>query len=134
MTTRWIQVGFVAYWVALMLFTIEQGQYPGFWDNRNLWSYPYPAVASVCLLLTLLLATLYLIVPATQFPYSRWRLGFAVAYAAVLFVGSLPFNITDQPAYYYVPLKFAAVTLAAVVVLAVVSVVCALNRRRGATA
>jgi len=128
-TARGLQIGFVVYWLAFVLFTVHQGQYPGFFD-RGPWSYPYWPVAWVCVLLTFFLSGLYLIVPAARFPYSRRRLGFAVAYAAALLLGCRVLDGTDQPAYFYVPLKFAAVTFVAVVALAVVSIVYKLNRRR----
>src|SRR5262245_9920708 len=78
---RGIQIGFVLYWLVFVLFTVRQGQYPGSFDGRDVWSYPYQAVAQVCLLLTLFLAVLYVIVPAGRFPYSWRRLLCAVAYA-----------------------------------------------------
>ena len=134
MITRGIQFGFLIYWLAFVLFTVHQGQYPGFFDDPDRGSYPYSAVAQVALLLSLFLVVLYLIVPAARFPYSQRRLGFAAAYALVLFVASYAFSGTDQPAYYYVPLTFATVTLGAVGIIAVVSVVYGLNRRRGASA
>ena len=66
MTARGIQIGFVVYWLAFVLFTVHQGQYPVIFEPDVL-SYPYWEVAWICLQLTLLLAVLYLIVPAARF-------------------------------------------------------------------
>jgi hypothetical protein len=128
---RALRIGFVAYWLAFVIFAVHQGQYPGYFGDPRLWSYPYGAVAAVCVKLALLLAVLYLILPATHFPYSRRRLGFAVVYVAVLLLFSVP--PTDQPRYDHVLYKFAAVTFVGIVLLAVASVVHRLNRRGGSS-
>src|SRR5690242_18813432 len=95
---RALQIGFVAYWVVFVLFAVHQGRYPGFFDDPANWPYPYSGVAKVCLLITLLLAVLYLVYPPSLFPYSRSRVGFALAYAVVLFVVGFGPAYTDQPA------------------------------------
>ena len=127
MAPRLLRSGFLAYWLTFVLLTFRQGQYPGLIAHPEQWQYPYGAVVAVCSLFALLLAILYSILSPTSFPYSWRRLVAALLFSAALFLMGIASVATDQPGYYYVPALFGLATIASVLALGLVSIICALR-------
>jgi hypothetical protein len=108
-----------AYWLLFVGLAVDWGQYPGYVPNPELQPYPWKAVALSCAFLAVAVAVLYAILRPVTFHRSWGRLGFALLYAAVLFVVGAATFVTDQPGYYYVPAYFSAATLLGLIVFAV---------------
>lgn len=110
---------FLAYWLAWCLFTVRQGQYPGF-EDLSRWHYPVWGVAIVSTLIGVLIGILYLILRPATYRRSWGRLCIAVVYSAVLVFAGMSTIVTDMPGHAYVPAMFAVVNMAVVLVFAAI--------------
>lgn len=119
------------YWAACAVFTLHQGQYPGWMLHPEQWRYPWGAVSVVLLLLAVLVAGLHLILRPATYHRSWGRLLWGLGYTAVLVALTFLTVVTDQPGYWYVPAQFAFVTFAGVLAFALVQVGASLWRRLG---
>jgi hypothetical protein len=85
----------------------------------ELQPYPWKEVGLTCTSMAAEVAILYGILSPVTFNRSWRRLGFALLYAAILFiVGAVVSLKSDQPPYYYVPSYFGAATLLGLTVFA----------------
>ena len=120
----------LVYWCMFAALTLYQAHYPGLMLNPEQWRYPWGAVVAVWALLAVLIGVLHLILRPASFHRSWGRLLGALAYSAVLLALGFASVVTDMPGYYYVPAQFSVVTMAGMLVLALIQVVSAFWRRR----
>jgi len=119
----------VVYWLVFATWAVNWGKYPGLVVSPELAPYPWKAVGVTCGVLAVEVAILYAILRPVTFDRSWGRLGFALLYGACLLVFSAFTFVTDMPGYYYVPAYFSAVTVLALVVLALLLGLAGLLRR-----
>jgi uncharacterized membrane protein len=113
---------FFVYWVAFAVLTLHQAQYPGLMAHPERWVYPWRAVLVVWTILAILIGAFYLILRPMTFHRSWWRLVCALAFAAVLLGLGIASVVTDMPGYYYIPAQFSIVTMALMLLLAIVQI------------
>jgi len=106
------------YWLAFAILAVDWGQYPGFILDPVMQPYPWREVGVTWGVLAVQVAILYAILRPVTFQRSWGRLGFALLYGVVLLAISAFTFGTDRPGYYYVPACFSAVTMLALVVIA----------------
>ena len=94
------QYWLVLVWLVFGPITADAARNPGFVPNPEAISYPWEAALFTWARLGVECAAFILILRSGR----RLRLAFALA--AILFVLSLVFWVTDMPGYYYVPGQF----------------------------
>jgi len=125
---------FLAYWLMFALLTLRQARYPGLMRHPEEWRYPWDAVVVMWALLAVFVGGLHLILRPASFHRSWGRLLAAFAYSAVLLALGVDSVVTDMPGYYYVPAFFSFVTMAGLLVFALLQGVSALWYRRRSAA
>jgi len=114
--------GWIAYWLAFVVYTLDAARDPGLVTNPESVSYPWPAALFTCLLFGLqtaaLNATLRPLSPTPSWQRVVGASGLALLFAAL----SLLTTVTDMPGYYYSPGLFALTNVIVVPLVGIILV------------